>query len=238
MADAWKYGGVAFPLPTSTANSLLQDADPALFLGLDYLSYVIKTYAGPRLLTQAAVCGAPIANAVELQLPYDPGPYLMLEGFKFPALFISRRNGINNYRTLTRSHETTQWALTYVLPALTPSQAQHMLPILHAIELLVAIRAEHGWDPAYTPPSGVLGGEVWKQAGLESISVDGCTYGGFEGMGNLWLPAITISLSVKERDNPLIATAMQGTDATVSLSSSDGTTLPVLTIDLNKNTPP
>src|SRR5262245_40318043 len=146
MAMTFKYGGITFPLTTSRDNSFLQDADPALFVMLDFLRYAITTYAGDRLVAEsmAADCRAPISSAVEMALPYEAGPFVLLEQIKLPALFLARKNGQNDYHTITRSHETTTFEGAYVLPAMSAAQAERVLPMRWAVKAILNDRIERG----------------------------------------------------------------------------------------------
>lgn len=235
MTDSWHYGGVVFPLPASTANPLLQDADPALYYAIDFLSTMIATYAGARLIAESAAINYPVTAAVSIKVPYEPGAYLMQEGVKLPLLSLVRRSGINDQHSVARSHSTTTWALSYVLPPMSPSQAQKLQPILHAIELLIHNRLEHGHDPTYTPPGGTLDGKVWALAGVESIKTTTTTYAGYEGTGELYFPALVMTLEVRELNAPASGTPLQGMDAGIAVRAPDGTTTPPVA-DTNSNT--
>lgn len=237
------YGGISFPLTSSLAQPLLQDADPALFVLLDFAATMIRTYVGGRLVAEAAQasCTAPVAAAVETTLPYEPGPFLMAEQIKLPALFIHRQRGTNDYHSITRSQETTTLECVYVLPALSPAQAERLLPIRWAVKAVLADRIERGQDDTYTPPvsGAVLGARVWPHAGIKEIKVTECSYGGMTGAGELYLPALTLTLVVKELHTPVSGTPIEGFDASIAIRAPDGTTTPdVATIDSNTNVPP
>lgn len=236
---AFRYGGVSFPLDPASANSLLQDADPAVFQGLAFIASVIQTYVGARLVAEAAACGAPISQPVACTLPYEPGPYLMMEQMPLPALFLFRRTATNDYKTLTRSHEKGVLELDYVLPALSPAQAEHLLPIRHAIRLLLASCIERGFDDAYAPPGGQLGDDVWKAAGIERVDMNEVTYAGFVGVGDLYLPAIATTIAIQERNTGDDGTPLTGASAAVSVVADDGTTVTPPIVDTDTQlTPP
>ena len=92
MADfgTFQYGGTAYPLTASTANSLLRDADPSLYYALDYFAAMITQHVGARLIAESAGFSSPITAAVVQVAPMDPAPYLLQQQFKFPLLSVSR----------------------------------------------------------------------------------------------------------------------------------------------------
>ncbi len=235
------YGGLSLPLAASSSNSLLVDADPAVYLALDFLAAMIRQYVGARLVAEAAAadCGAPITNAVMTTLPYPPGPFLMQEQMPLPALFLFRHTSKNDYATLSRSHATGMLECNYVLPALSGAQAEKILPIRHAIELLLADRIENGQDDAYTPPGGSLGEPVWLRAGIERIDFGDVTYGGFEGVGSLYLPALTMTTTIKERHKGAPGIVLTGVRDRVTVRDADGTTTdPIVDSNLTPITTP
>jgi hypothetical protein len=235
------YGGLSLPLPASTSRSLLADADPALYLALDFIAAMIRQYVGDRLVAEAAAsdCGAPITDAVASVQPYEPGPFLMQAHHPLPALFLFRHTSKNDYATLSRSHATGSLECDYVLPALTAAQAERILPVRHAIEELLADRIENGQDDAYTPPGGTLGEPVWLRAGIERIDITDVTYAGFDGMGNLYLPALAMTLTVKERHKGAPGITLTGLRERVTLRDADGTTTdPIVDSNLTPITTP
>lgn len=235
MTDSFKYGNVSFPLPAALTHPLLQDADPALYYALDFLSAMIATYAGARLIAEANAIGYPVTAAVSMKVPYEPGAYLMQEGVRLPLLSIARRSAVNDQHSVARSHASTTWALSYVLPPMSPSQAQKLQPILHAIELLIHNRLEHGHDPTYTPPGAAIDGKVWALAGVESVKSTTTTYAGYEGTGELYFPALVMMLEARELNAPASGSPLQGMDAGIAVLAPDGTTTPPVA-DTNSNT--
>lgn len=243
MTDSWKVGGVQFPLPTSTANTLLHDADPALFYALDFCASMITTYAGARLLAEAAAAGGQLASAiaspVATRIHYDPVKYLTEAQYILPLLAIFRQSGVNRYYTVAKWQEDTTWTAVFSLPPLTAGQSQRMMPILHAIPLLLANRIENGFDPTYTPPGSTLGGKVWALAGVKSIKHTETSYGGFEGTGNLFFPAVSMTFHVEELNSPPSGTPLLGIDNYQGIRAPDGSTVAsVSDSTTNKIVPP
>ena len=66
------FGGAAYntgnpyarPLTSSTANTLLRDADPAVYYALEFFAQVIRTHIGTRLLAEATAAEGYIVAAV------------------------------------------------------------------------------------------------------------------------------------------------------------------------------
>jgi hypothetical protein len=220
----FNYGGLKFPLSTSSGNSLLQDADPVIFHALAFYSAILTLHMGSRLLAEAAACSAPITQAVAYTTPLDPLPFLQEEHFNFPLLALYRVSEKNSYRTLNWSHGTSKIGIAYVLPPLTPGQAERILPILRAAPLIIANRTEQGFDPAY-----LNGAKVWSAAfaGLENIEAPvESQYGSYPGVGNLVFPAWTATITVNERQmRETDFGKLNAVDASLDLPTKGDTTI-------------
>lgn len=199
MADysQFKYGGANFPLTTSTANSLLQDADPSLYYVLDYFASVINTHLSERLLveTQRAPAIPAITAAVAAVVPYDPTPYLQEQNFRFPLLAIHRVKEKNIWKAVGIMDDESEWAVDYILPPLTGGQMERVSPILRSVGRVLVNRIENKMDPSYRD-----GADVWALANLEEIWLEEASYGGFVAGSNLMFPAFRGKLRVKECD--------------------------------------
>lgn len=236
---SWLYGGVQFPLPTSSPNTLLQDADPALFYALDFFTYCVKTYVGPRFAAVCAaanVCGSDgrvITTAVQTQLPYDPRPHATDAQFALPILALYRKRGVGKYVTVAKSNEWTDLEFLYVLPPLDASQAEALEPILHAIELLLENRLEQGFDANYTPPGGLLGQQAWALAGIQEIDWVSCEYEKFDDASPMAIPTIRAKITVIERQGPYLGQpTFQGASVTASVVG-DATSVPIPAMSLD-----
>lgn len=232
MPDDFYYGGVTFPLTSSTANSLLRDADPAVYYALEYFAQVITTHIGPRLLAEATVAGATdITSAVAESMPIDPAQFLTEEHFRFPLLALNRESTTFKYLT-KRRQAIHKLKLSYVLPPLKPGQAERLLPTLHAVGLLIDQKATDGKDASYTPtaPTGTAGEFVWSgtRAAVARVEVKDATIGAYQISNDLFFPALVMTLEMWE-----LADAdttgyddYQGADVDVRLrQDADGTIL-------------
>lgn len=233
-AQNFYYGGVDFPLTSSTANSLLRDADPAVFYALEFFAQIITTHLGDRLLAEAAAAGATdITVAVAESMPIDPQQFLTEEHFRFPLLALNRES--TSYKYLTKRRLAIhKLKLSYVLPPLKASQAERLLPILHAVGLLIDQKAAQGKDPAYTPstPTGTAGEFVWSgtRAGIAKVDVKESTVGAYQISNDLFFPAIVTSLEMWEiadsDSNDGQYQTFDGADIDINLrQESDGTIL-------------
>jgi len=212
------------PLSTSSANTLLQDADPALFYCLDFLSWVIANHPGPRLIQAAAAAGAPITQAVAQRYPYDPGPYFDREQFKFPLLAIYRTRSKYHWKRVGWDSDACDFELLYALPPMMAAQAERVLPILRAVESSVRHKTTYGFDPGYTPPGGSAGQQPWALAKIEEIDFNGGIMGHIEGTGNLWFPSLRMQGTFVERDMYVSnGNKFAGGDITADLAAPDGT---------------
>ena len=200
MADfgTFNYGGTAYPLTASTANSLLRDADPSLYYALDYFAAMITRHVGARLIAETAGFSSPITAAVVQVAPMDPAPYLLQQQFQFPLLVAYRVKETYGRRTVTWQEDVSEWQVAYILPPLTQGQAERIKPILRSVAITIRDRIENQFDPSYS-----AGLQVWKAAGLEQIDLTEGTYGAYQAIDStLYFPSWTGKLVVKERQKP------------------------------------
>lgn len=233
------HGGVTFPLATGTGNSLLRDADPALYYVLDYFASVLQTYVGARLAAEAAAVGLAtgpngITQAVGYKLPYDPLQVLQEQQLgRWPLLAVHRQAGKFVGKSVAFYSERDTWKITYVLPPLTGAQREKLGPVLAAIPKVLLNRIENKFDPGYAS-----GANFAALAGIEEIGLVDEAWGSFEiPQTNLVFPAWTATLAVAERDGvlPVAATGgkFTGVDATTLLS--DGASAPLDLVDIQAN---
>ena len=198
MSDptVWRYGQVSFPLPSSTANSLLQDADPAIYWTLQYFQSVITSYTETRLLAQCALSPAiAIPKAVMYAVPYDPAPYLTELQAKFPLLAVYRVSDKFEDKTIAWIHRMSTWRVQYILPPLNAGQMERVgAPHLAAVGMVLHNRIEEIQDANFQ--SDTL---VWQNAGIESIWLGQGTFGRYEGGQGLTFPSWSCTIDVKER---------------------------------------
>ena len=224
MADysTFNYGGLAFPLTSSTSNSLLKDADPAIYYALDFLASMLTHHIGARLVIEAAACGASdITAAVASQVPFDAAQVMTTQQLKFPILSVFRISDRWSRKTAAWSHEEGRWGVQYVLPPLRNDQLERLVPILHAAAIVIHNRTEQGWDPSYQ--SGAL---VWRDlAKVERVGVTQGSFGAFEHTDNLVMPAWMGELTCTEREMPEgDFEALGGTTNAIDLAQPDGST--------------
>jgi hypothetical protein len=240
--SAFKVGAVTQPLSTASANTLLQDADPALYLLLDFCTYIINTFPGPRLLQAATAAGLgsgpnAITAAVAQAYPYIPKPWLAENQYQFPLLAIYRTRRQTGRLAAGHEHDRGYFELVYALPPLTSAQAEQIIPALNAVYQALRLKVTQGWDPGYTPPfAGAAVGQqpMWlPYGGVENIGFgdpyrdysDASEDGGLEGVGNLLFPSIKLKGFITERDNYLsLGVKYAGADITANLIATDGTT--------------
>lgn len=237
--QSWLYGGVSYPLAQPSSNTLLQDADPAIFYALDFFSYCIRTYVGPRFTAVCAAAGVRgsdgnvVSTAVQTTLPYDPRPHGQDAQFALPLLAVYRKRGAGRRASVAKSNEWTDLEFLYVLPPLDASQAEVLEPVLHAVELLLENRLEQGFDAGYTPPGGLLGQQPWALAGIQQIEWVGCEYEKFDGGGNLAFPTLRAKVVVAERQGKYLGQpTFLGADVTLSVVG-DATNQPLKVLEVD-----
>lgn len=229
MAEGDFYqGGLSFPLDPASANSLLRDADPAVFFALEFFSQSIQTHLGPRLVAEATAAGATdITVAVAEAMPIDPEQFLAEEHLRFPLLTLHREASTYKYLTKRRV-EIGRLKLAYVLPPLQAGQAERLLPILHAVGALVDRKCTQGLDPTHTPSDGEAGDFVWPSAGVSKIEVKESSLGAFQISSDLFFPAIVLTLEMWELADATVSAYedFDGSDVGIDQrEESDGTTI-------------
>jgi hypothetical protein len=216
------HGQVEYPLKAATTNSLLLDADPALYWALELLSSAIETYAGPRLLAQAAREGINFPSAVEKTIHFEPTPYLLSDQFVFPLLCIYRMEETWNEHTISHNKDSSVWDWAYVLPPLTPRQIEQLHPILRTVAVVVATFAMQSFDPEYNADSTLR-----DLAGIQKMSAGPVRYGDFEAIdeNKRWWRAVSGRLLVWERGDIALSNLdpFEGADTAIDLTEPSGT---------------
>lgn len=195
--ETYGVGGVRFPLTAATTNSALVDADPVVHHIAAYFAAVLDAYLGSRLTAQAALEGLTIASAVATSVTIDPSPFLLAHHFRFPLLAVYRRSDTIREKTAGWEHVESVVEFAWVLPPLTPRQANELEPFLHAAARILPQRVRHGRDSAY-----LAGASVWAACGVEKIQIESIRYGAWEAMADNaeLFRAIVGTMRVWERD--------------------------------------
>lgn len=227
--DTFKHGGVQYPLVSATTNSLLQDADPALFYALEFLAASLRRHIGPRLAAQALLEKLKITNAVAQTLHTEPSPFLLSDQFRFPALALYRKNEEESGASLVYGRDTAEWEFAYVLPSLTPRQVGQLQPILRAASRVIAHAVSQGFEPSHR-----AGANIWKLAGIEQARLVRASYGGYEPINETphYFRSVVGTIAVVERDMAPVGhfQAFNGANATLTDTSVDGTPVDVSTL--------
>ena len=197
----FKIGAVESPLTSSTANSLLQDADPALYQMLLYYQGIFDLHIIPRWNTEIARAGLSGLDGYlpnEL-LPYDPwrtglGPQ---NTWRAPLLAIYPVSSTYKFLTVPWFELHRQMELLFSLPPLSSEQYEYLHPFLQFVERVIVDRTLSGFDSNYN--NGQL---VWSDAGIEKITVNNSSYGNIAAKTNLHFPTLTMSITVIERRMP------------------------------------
>jgi hypothetical protein len=218
------HGGVRYPLTADTTNSLLQDADPALFYALDFIAGVLQIHIGDRLAAEGAKVGLDLSVAVRKKIHVEPSPVMTADQMLFPCLAIYRKEDNWDAHTAVYDKDVSTWELAYVMPPLTPVQLDALQPILRAVGVVIENRIWQGFDPAYQ--GGALIGAI---APIHKAFVKKIVYGGYQPIDNLskYYRAIVVTLMVWERDVSIDDDTqwpeMTGVDASIDETSRDGT---------------
>lgn len=231
----FKVGGVQSPLTTSTTNSFLQDADPALFRMLQFYQNVIERHALPRWNVQVAASGrADLVNRIiNSILPYDPAELLQENQFRFPLLAIFPVSEDYEYLTTTWYHVTRRMNLIFLMPPINSEQMELMSPFLSYVSKILLDRTLEGLDQFVNN-----GEQYWNEAQIERIGLTNSLFGRIPKgpSSNLFFPALQMEIEVVERR--MYASEnfepFTGFDGYISNNNNDGYA-PIEMVDITEN---
>lgn len=207
--EFFSHGGVQYPLPASTANSLLQDADPSLFALLAHVADAIEYYVGPRLIAQAALEGLNFQAAVAQRLHVEPAPVLA-DQMKFPTLAIYRKRDVFSRKTVLNDTDASEWEVAYVMPPMGPRERQQLEPVLRSISVVIkhAVASK-------------------QLAGIAKARFIDSRYGGYENIQQIpqYYRAVFGTIEVTEQTTPDTRNSEEfdGVDGTIEQTELDGT---------------
>lgn len=216
-------GNFVSPLTASTTNSLLQDADPALYGAIAFYQAMLQTHLGARWNAEVSRCGLPglVGKISSATFPFDVSVHLQDMQTQPPWLAV--------YRTTETADEgdarnwyrvPATWGLQYVLPPLSAAQTAQLGPILRAVSSVLIDRTEMGYDPTY-----LSGAYVWRDlCGMQETGIKRVTYGYLENpKTNLLFPTIQGELKAIERRGsvPGLST-FTGGDSAIGLDQTNG----------------
>lgn len=225
----FRLGGAVYPLPRSQENSLLRDADPAIYFLLHFFEWAITEYIGDRWRVQVAAINridkAP--RPVMYKTPIDPAPYLEEAQYKFPLLAVYRPHSEGSDHSIPVRSDTSDIRVDYVLPPMTAGEAEQMHPFLRAVTAILHKLSDSTEDENYTPPddTALIGWLTEKaSAGVDKVEFMSADYGLFEGPKNAF-HAVSMRFIVQERvldetdDSDL--EDFEGVDGTINNVASD-----------------
>lgn len=232
MADygTFKVGNVVYPLTNDITNSLLQDANPAVFHALSYFTSMLNIHMGARwdAVVDAAGLDELIGKVVAYNLPFDPIVSMRESQIKFPLLALWESESETSEKTFSWYQTVGTWRLTYSLPSLTSAQTEQIYPFLKAARDIIIDRSEQGYDPNYNNNQ-----QIWSDGygGVAKVKVLNSKFSnlqvqspaGTSGSTNLYLPTLMITFEVTYRenfDNTSLET-LDGADLTQQLDAVD-----------------
>ena len=224
---AFRVGNFRAPLTASTANALLQDADPAIYTMLAFYKTMLEIHLGARFAAEAAAAGLVLPQGtapavVGMAVPYDPVPYLQEAQYVFPVLALFAVEERAEEHTRHRFNTMASWRLVYALPPLTPSQLLKLVPILRAVHKVLLDRTEVGYDPAY-----LSGAVVAQLAGLEEYAIITTRYGTIRTLDSrTHYPALDMEIRAVEgneqTDAPGVIQPLESFAADVAVKDENG----------------
>lgn len=195
----FKVGGINSPLTASTANSLLQDADPVIYYMLQYFAGVINLHMGARWNAEVAAAGRSDLNNLTVghKLPYDPIPYLQENQYKLPLLAAFRKNEVYAELTYSWYNITSTLNILWIMPPLSAGQMERLAPFRSHVARTLMDRTEQGLDTNYNS-----GQNVWAASGLSKIRAVNCSFGNIPTDTNQFYPTILMEFELTERRMP------------------------------------
>ena len=222
---SFKRGGRSYPLPLAVSGSLLLRADPFLFYALEYYKRVLEVHLGAALLEAAS--GTAITSTVAYTSPVDPAPWLTQGQYKFPLLAVYRKRGKLEDRSANWRVTSGQFEVLYILPPLTPADAEKIVPILNAAADVIDDRTFQGVDPLYTPTSGTAGQSPWEMANCAKVTITDAEWGLFDGFDDELFFGLKLTGTVIERAE-FVSTDYEtfaGTNIDVDQKQQDGSNI-------------
>lgn len=221
-------GRVVYPLAlaATTGQTLLQDADPAVFALLDYFSAALSTYMGARWTEAATAAGLSAAQAstpVLQTLCFEPTEYLTQEQVTLPALAVYRMTSNESDKSSGWTATTSDMVVAWVLPPLTPGQMELLWPLTTAVRNILVRVVSQGSDPSYQSGAWQL-----RDAGIAELDVVSTAFAKWEAVGgkDLVIPSVALRMQLVERleDVPGAFAAVTGGTVHLDLGEPSGDT--------------
>jgi hypothetical protein len=199
LVKRFKHGGVEYPITSETDNTLLEDADPALFYAGQFFENVLNTYVGPRLLTQAALSGLNFPSAVQKRIHVPPEPFLFSGQLQFPIFCLHRSEDEWSNANKAFNYDASVWEWAYLLPPLLPGQIERLYHIYRSVAVVISTFAMQSFDPDFEE-----GATLRDLSGIRKMVAGPVKYGGFEQVNDQdsrWWRAVSGKLIVEEQDS-------------------------------------
>lgn len=231
----FQVGAFVSPLTSATTNSLLQDADPALYNALKFYQAVLSTHLGARWDAEVTKAGLAqyVGKITTLAVPFDPAPYLTQGGYQPPILALFTVSEKITDRTRAWYQIEADWKLQWILPPLTPDQFLQLYPFLRAAGKVITDRTYLGYDPSYQS-----GARFCAVGGIAQLDLGPPRYGAIPGLDTkLFFPAVEYEMTVIERRMPTPGLLpLTGVDSSISVTDPQGAN-PLPIIDLKEDLP-
>jgi hypothetical protein len=229
--DQAQVGNVVLPLTPVLSNPLLKDADPALAAVFDFFTWLVSHHIGPRWDAEVVALDRTdlVGRIVSITKSIDPTFYFQQEQDIPPILAMYRQTTQFVERTRHYSQKISTWGFDWILPPLTPGEAERLLHLRNAVEDLFLERIDRGFDPNYQS-----GAQVFKNAGITGFKLAGpgehirLTPQSSPQL-SMTFEELHLHFEVREQVRAIDNfPAMQGATFSVSSSNADGTTYPDL----------
>lgn len=188
--------GAVYPLVSPGVNSILQDADPAIYYATLFFVQMLKTHLGARWSAECIAANrADLApNIVLSTSSYEPYSHLQELQLQLPMLAVYRMSAKSLEKSIQRTHIRSTWKVDWIMPPLTAAQMLRLSPFLKAVYEVMDIRASDQSDKSYAS-----GASPWAQANVEEMGFEEYQLGNLKTASDITFPVMSSTFTCLER---------------------------------------
>lgn len=235
-------GGVVYPLVSPGTNSILQDADPAIYFATAFFQQMLTTHLADRWAVECTAAGGAAAavstTIVKSTSSFEPYSHMQELQALLPLLAVYRISAKSRDLSLQRVHREGVIKVDWIMPPLAAAQMLRLAPFLKAVFDVLDSRSGTQTDPSYSS-----GDSPWDQAGIEECGFTDYQLGNMKGAGDLVFPTMSATFMCIERDEFVVGAfpVLTATTTAVGLVSTtdppDTTINPFVTVDTTPEAP-
>jgi len=188
--------GAVYPLVAPGTNTILQDADPAVYFATLFFVQMLKTHLGARWSTECIAANrADLApNIVLSTSSFEPYSHLQELQAQLPLLAVYRVSAKSGDTSIQRTNIRSTWKIDWILPPLTAAQMLRLSPFLKAVFDVMSTRATDQSDKSYA--GGV---SPWTQANVQAVGFEDYQLGNIQTATNITFPVMSSTFTCVAR---------------------------------------